>query len=75
MSLIAVNTDHVARNIDSLVYIGLGIAVLVITPIQIRRKLKSSSISEAKAKKLSQVVWPLGLLLIGYGCFRIFTGG
>jgi hypothetical protein len=69
-----VKADYVARCIDNVVYIGLGVAVLVIAPHQIRQKLKSGKITEEKARIMSKVVWPLGLLLIGYGIFRIVAG-
>ncbi len=66
--------DYVAHCIDNAVYIGLGVAVLLIAPRQIRRKLEAGKITEGKAKTMSKVVWPLGLLMIGYGIFRIFVG-
>lgn len=69
-----VKIDYVARCIDNAAYIGLGVAVLLIAPYQIRRKLQSRKITEAKAKTMSKVVWPLGVLMIGYGVFRIFAG-
>ena len=69
-----VKVDYVARCIDNAVYIGLGVAVLFIVPRQIRSKLKSGKLTEAKAKSMSKVVLPLGCLLIGYGIFRIFAG-
>jgi hypothetical protein len=67
-------TDYFARCIDNAVYIGLGIAVLLLAPYQIRKKLKSGKITEEKANKMSKVVWPLGLLLVGYGIFKIIAG-
>ena len=66
--------DYIARCIDNAVYLGLGVAVLLVMPRQIRRKLESGKITEAKAKTMSKLVWPMGLLLIGYGIFRIFAG-
>jgi hypothetical protein len=69
-----VKVDYVARCIDNAIYIGLGVAVLLIAPRQIRRKHESGKITEAKAKTMSKVVWPMGLLMIGYGIFRIFAG-
>jgi len=69
-----VKIDYVARCIDNAVYIGLGVAVLIIVPYQIRRKLQSGKITETKAKTMSKVVWPLGLVLIAYGVFRIVAG-
>lgn len=66
--------DFVARCVDNAVYIGLGVAVFLIVPRQIRRKLESGKLTEAKAKSLSKVVLPFGCLLIGYGIFRIFAG-
>jgi hypothetical protein len=70
----SIKVDYVARCVDNAVYIGLGVAVLLIAPHQIRQKLKSGKITEEKAKTMSKVVWPLGLLLIGYGIFRIIAG-
>jgi len=69
-----VKVDYVARCIDSAVYIGLGVAVLLVVPRQIRRKLESGKLTEVKAKSMSKVVLPLGCLLIGYGIFRIIVG-
>jgi hypothetical protein len=74
MDLMFAQIDYIARCIDNAVYIGLGVAVLLIAPRQIRRKLESGKITEAKAKSMSKIVWPLGLLMIGYGIFRIFVG-
>jgi hypothetical protein len=50
------------------------VAVFLIVPRQIRRKLEPGKLTEAKAKSLSKVVLPFGCLLIGYGIFRIFAG-
>jgi hypothetical protein len=69
-----VKVDYIARCIDNAVYIGLGVAVLLIAPRQICRKLKAGKITEVKAKTMSKVLWPLSLLMIGYGVFRIFVG-
>ncbi|MGA9452691.1 MAG: hypothetical protein WBW41_15260 [Verrucomicrobiia bacterium] len=69
-----VKVDYVARCIDNAVYIGLGMAVLLIAPRQIRRKHETGKITEAKARTMSKVVWPLGCLMIGYGIFKIFIG-
>lgn len=69
-----VKVDYVTRCIDNAVYIGLGLAVVLIVPRQIRSKLKSGKLTEAKAKSMSKLVWPLGCLLMGYGIFRIFAG-
>jgi hypothetical protein len=66
--------DYVARCIDNAVYIGLGLAVLFVMPHQIKRKLQTGKITEAKAKTMSKIVLPLGCLLIVYGIFRIFAG-
>jgi hypothetical protein len=74
MDPVPIRADFVARCIDNAVYIGLGIAVLIGAPYQIRRKLQSGKITEAKAKSMSKVVWPLGLFIIAYGVFRICTG-
>jgi hypothetical protein len=43
-------------------------------PWQIERKLKTGKITEAKAKTMAKWVWPMALVLIGYGIFRIFAG-
>ena len=43
-------------------------------PRQIRRKRESWKMTEAKAKVASMVVWPLGLVMIGYGIFKIIAG-
>ena len=66
--------DYAARCVDNAVYIGLGVAVLLIAPRQIRRKLEAGKITEAKSKAMSRLVWPLGLLIIGYGIFKIVAG-
>jgi hypothetical protein len=68
------NIDYLARFIDNAIYIGLGAAVLLMAPRQIRRRLESGKITEPKAKAMSKMVWPLGLLIIGYGIFRICAG-
>jgi hypothetical protein len=68
------NSDYIGRSIDSAIYIGLGIAILLVAPRQIRRKLESGKLTEAKAKSMLKVVWPLGCLMIGYGVFRIVAG-
>lgn len=64
--------DYAARCIDNATYIVLGIAVILIAPNQIRRKLESGKITAIKAKSMSRIVWPMALLLILYGVFRIF---
>lgn len=69
-----IKIDYLGRCIDNAIYLGLGIAVLLIAPCQIRSKLKLGKITEAKAKTMSKVVWPFGLLLVGYGIFRIIAG-
>jgi hypothetical protein len=66
--------DYVARCIDNAVYIGLGVAVLLIAPRQIKRKLEAGKLTEAKAKTMSKIVLPLGCLMIAYGVFRIVVG-
>ncbi len=66
--------DYIGHFIDTGIYFVLGIAVLFIVPRQIRRKLESGAIKEAKAKKLSKIGWLVGFTLIGYGVFRIFAG-
>ena len=70
----SMNPDYIGRCVDNAIYVGLGIAVLLIAPRQIRRKLESGKITDAKAKIMSKLVWPLGLVLIGYGIFRIIAG-
>lgn len=69
-----VKVDYIARCIDNAVYVGLGIAILLIVPYQIRHKLNLGKITNEKAKTMSRVIWPLGLLLIGYAVFRIIVG-
>jgi hypothetical protein len=65
--------DYIARFIDNGVYIGLGVAILILAPHQIRRKLECGKLTVAKAKSMSKVVRPLGFVIIGYGIFRIFS--
>jgi hypothetical protein len=68
------HVDYIARCIDNAVYIGLGVAVLLIAPRQIKRKIEAGKLTEAKAKSMSKIVWPLGCLMIAYGIFRITVG-
>jgi hypothetical protein len=68
------NVDYIARCIDNAIYIGLGIAVLFVVPRQIKRKLDAGKFAEAKAKSMSNIVRPLGCLMIAYGIFKIIVG-
>ena len=63
--------SYMARSADNVVYIGLGVAAILIMPRQIKRKLAAGKITEEKAKKVSKLVWPLGCVCIGIGILRI----
>lgn len=68
------NIDFIGRSIDNAIYIGLGAGILLVAPRQISLKLKSGKLTEAKAKSMLKVVWPLGGLMMCYGVFRIVVG-
>ncbi len=71
---IAANADYVGRCIDGAIMVVLGLAILIIGPGQIRRKIESGKLDEAKAKWKSKLVWPVGCLMIAYGLLKIFAG-
>jgi hypothetical protein len=66
--------DYFARCLDSAIYIGLGIAMVLIVPGQLKRKVEAGKMTEEKAKKASKVILPCGIIAIAYGGFRIFLG-
>lgn len=68
------HADYIGRCIDNAVYIGLGIALLLIVPRQMKRKLEAGTMTEAKAKKMTTIAWLTGGVMIAYGIFRIIVG-
>jgi hypothetical protein len=65
------HVSYLARCADNAIYIGLGIAAILIMPRQVKRKREAGAITEEKAKKSSMLAWSLGCLLIGTGILRI----
>jgi hypothetical protein len=66
--------DYIARCIDNAIYIGLGVCVLSLLPVQIKRGLESGKMTLEKAKTASKLRLPCGCLMIAYGLFKIFVG-
>ena len=66
--------DLIGLSIDNAVFIGLGVAMIIVGLYRIRKKVKSGEYDEAKGKSQSQKTWIVGCMLIGFGIFRIFFG-
>jgi hypothetical protein len=64
--------DYIGRCVDNVIYIGLGLAIIFLSPGQIKRKLESGKITEEKAKKASKYILPIGIGMIVYGILKIF---
>ena len=63
--------DFIGRRIDNAIDIGLGVAMLLVVPRQVKRKCEAGTMTERKAKKMTKLSLPNGILMIGYGAFRI----
>ena len=63
--------DHIGHGLDTAVFIGLGIAALIVGLYRIRQKVKSGEYDEAKEKTQSKKTWLFGFLLIGVGILRM----
>ena len=68
------HADYIGRCIDNAVYIGLGVAMLLIVPRQMKRKLAAGTMTEEKAKKMTKIALVTGGVMVAYGIFRIFVG-
>jgi hypothetical protein len=68
------HADYIGRCIDNAVYIGLGVAMLLIVPRQMKRKLAAGTMTEEKAKKMTKIAVVTGGVMIAYGIFRIIVG-
>lgn len=68
------NSGNIGRCVDGAIFIVSGIAILIIAPHQIRRRIQSGKLDERKAKWKSKLVWPAGCITIGYGLLKIFFG-
>ena len=66
--------DRIGHGLDTAVFIGLGIAIIVVGLYRIRRKVRSGEYDEEKGKSQSKRAWICGCLLIGLGILRIFFG-
>lgn len=60
------HADYVGRCIDG--------AILIIVPHQIRRRIATGKVDEAKGKLQLRLIWPVGCIMIGYGILKIFAG-
>jgi hypothetical protein len=68
------HADYVGRCIDGAIFVICGIAILIIVPHQIRRRIATGKVDEAKGKLQLRLVWPVGCIMIGYGILKIFAG-
>ena len=66
--------DHIGHGLDTALFIGLGVAMIVVGLYRIRGKVRSGEYDEEKGKSQSKRTWLCGCLFIGYGIFRIFFG-
>jgi len=66
--------DYLARCADNAIEIGLAVAMLIIAPPGIRKKIKDGKLSEAKGRLLLRLVWPVFGLMILYSIYRIVYG-
>jgi uncharacterized membrane protein YfcA len=66
--------DRIGHGLDTALFIGLGIAMIIIGLYRIHKKVKSGEYNEEKGKSQIKKTWLCGCLLIGAGIFRIFFG-
>jgi uncharacterized membrane protein YfcA len=66
--------DFIGRCLDDAVFVGLGIAMIVVGLYRIRKKVKSGEYDEEKGKSQSKRAWLCGCLLIGAGILKFFFG-
>ncbi len=64
--------DFIGRCLDNAVYIGLGIAMIIVGLYRIRKKVRSGEYDEVKGKSQSKRAWIVGCLFIGLGISRFF---
>jgi hypothetical protein len=55
-------------------FIISGIAIIIIVPRQIQRRIASRKLDETRGKFRLRLVWPVGSIMIGYGLLKIFAG-
>jgi hypothetical protein len=65
--------DFIGRCLDNAVYIGLGIAMIIVGLYQIRKKVRSGEYDEAKAKSQTKRAWLVGCLIMGIGVFQFLV--
>jgi hypothetical protein len=68
------HADYIGRCIDNAVYIGLGVAMLLIVPRQMKRKFATGTMTGEKSKKMTKIALVTGGVLIAYGVFRVIVG-
>jgi hypothetical protein len=68
------HADFIGRCIDNALYIGFGIAILLIVPRQMKRKFEAGAMTEEKSKKMIKIALVMGGVMIALGIFRIIVG-
>lgn len=68
------SADYLGRCLDGSILIIFGVAILIIAPKQIRRRIKTGKLDEAKGKWKAKLIWPVALIMIVYGFLKIFAG-
>ena len=68
------HADYIGRCIDNAVYIGLGIAMLLIIPRQMKRKFEAGTMTEEKSKKMTKIALVTGGVMMACGVFKIIVG-
>lgn len=71
---ISANANYIGRFLDGALFVICGIAILIVAPRQIRRRIASGKVDESKGKLQLMLVWPVSCTMIGYGLLKIFAG-